>query len=81
LREMVPHSKIILMSGRDDAEHVAREVASRACAFVSKGRVGDLRATVNAVIRTILAQQTSEEFVGHGMATFEDFRSVGIGVS
>jgi DNA-binding NarL/FixJ family response regulator len=80
LREILPHTKIILMSAHDESEHVARAVASGACAFVSKGRAGDLRATVNAIIRNVLAQPASEELVGHGMAKHEGFRSVGNGV-
>jgi DNA-binding NarL/FixJ family response regulator len=71
LREMFPHTKVILMSGHDDSEHVAGAFASGACAFVSKGKGGDLRATFNAIIRNVLAQPTSEELVGHGMATHE----------
>ena len=69
LREMLPQTKIILMSGHDDSEHVANAVAAGACAFVSKGKAGDLRATFNAIIRNVLGQPTSEEFVGHGMAS------------
>ena len=71
LREMLPHTRIILMSGHDDSEHVAGALASGACAFVSKGKAGDLRATFNAIIRNVLAQPTSEELVGHGMAKHE----------
>ena len=80
LREMLPHTRIILMSGRDDSEHVASAFASGACAFVSKGKARDLQATFNAIIRNVLAQPTSEELVGHGMAKREGFRSVGNGV-
>jgi DNA-binding NarL/FixJ family response regulator len=80
LRELLPRTKVILMSGHDDSEHVASAVASGACAFVSKGKAGDLRATFNAIIRNVLAQPTSEELVGHGMAKHEGFRSVGNGV-
>lgn len=71
LREMLPHTKIILMSGHDDSEHVAGALASGACAFVSKGKAGDLRATFNDIIRNALAQPTSKEFVGHGMVKHE----------
>ena len=80
LREMLPHIKIILMSGHDDSDHVAGAFASGACTFVSKGKAGDLRAAFNAIIRNVLAQPTSEEFGGHGMAKHEGFRSVGNGV-
>ncbi|MEP6958963.1 MAG: response regulator [Nitrospirota bacterium] len=68
LREFLPHTKIILMSGHDDSKHVASALASGAAAFVSKGKGGDLRATFNAVIRNILAQTEAEELVGHGTA-------------
>jgi CheY-like chemotaxis protein len=71
LREMLPHTRIILMSGHDDSEHVAGALASGACAFVSKGTAGDLRNTFNAIIRNVLAQPTSDELVGHGMEKHE----------
>ena len=71
LREMLPHTRIILMSGRDDSEQVAGALASGACAFVSKGTAGDLRNTFNAIIRNVLAQPTSDELVGHGMGKQE----------
>lgn len=71
LREMLPHTRIILMSGHDDSEHVAGALASGACAFVSKGTAGDLRNTFNAIIRNVLAQPTSDELVGHGMGKHE----------
>ncbi|MEK7237111.1 MAG: response regulator [Nitrospirota bacterium] len=73
LRELLPHTKVILMSGHDDSEHVASAVAAGACAFVSKGKAGDLRATFNAIIRNILAHPISEELVGHGLARHEGF--------
>lgn len=73
LREMLPHTKIILMSAHDDSEHVAGALASGASAFVSKGKVGDLRTTFNAIIRNVLAQPTTEVLVGHGMAKHAGF--------
>jgi len=77
LKKSLPHIKIILMSGHDDSEHVAGALASGACAFVSKGKSGDLRATFNAIIRNALAQSTSAEPLAHGMAKHEDLRSAG----
>jgi len=71
LREFLPHTKIILMSGHDDSKHVAGALASGASAFVSKGKGGDLRATFNAVIRNVLARTEAEELVGHGTANWE----------
>lgn len=71
LRELLPHTKVILMSGHDDSEHVAGAIAAGACAFVSKGKAGDLRATFNGIIRNVLGQPASEELVGHGMAKHE----------
>lgn len=73
LRELLPDIKVILMSGHDDSKHVADAFASGACAFVSKGQVGDLRTTFNGIIRKALAQPASEELVGHGMAKHSGF--------
>ncbi|OGW47379.1 MAG: hypothetical protein A2V62_01385 [Nitrospirae bacterium RBG_19FT_COMBO_58_9] len=67
LRELLPHTKVILMSGHDDLEHVASAFAAGAYAFVSKAQVGDLRNTLNEIIRNALARPASEELVGHGM--------------
>ena len=67
LRELLPHTKVILMSGHDDSDHVTRAFAAGAYAFVSKGQVGDLRNTFNEIIRNALARPASEELVGHGM--------------
>ena len=67
LRQLLPHTKVILMSGHDGSEYVASAVAAGACAFVSKGKVGDLRNTFNDIIRNVLEQPASEELVGHGM--------------
>jgi|CXWL01.1.fsa_nt_gi DNA-binding NarL/FixJ family response regulator len=67
LRELLPHTKVILMSGHDDSDHVAHAFAAGAYAFVSKGQVGDLRTTFNEIIRNALARPASEELVGHGM--------------
>ena len=41
LRELLPHTKVILMSGHDDSDHVARAFAAGAYAFVSKGQTGN----------------------------------------
>lgn len=71
LSEMLPLTRIILMSGHDDSEHVASALASGACAFVSKGKAGDLRNTFNVIICNVLAQPTSEDLVGHGMGKHE----------
>jgi len=71
LWELLPHTKIILMSGHDDSEHVAGAFASGACAFVSKGKTVDLRNTFNAILRTVLPYSTPEEPVGHGVTTWE----------
>ena len=67
LRELLPHTKVILMSGHDDSDNVACAFAAGAYAFVSKGQVGDLQNTFNEIIRNALARPTSEELVEHGM--------------
>ncbi|MDP1948765.1 MAG: response regulator [Nitrospirota bacterium] len=64
LRELLPHTKVILMSGHDDSDHVALAFAAGAYAFVSKGQMGDLRTTFNEIIRNALARPASEELVG-----------------
>lgn len=68
LRELLPHTKVILMSGHDDSDHVTRAFAAGAYAFVSKGQAGDLRTTFNEIISNALARPASQEFVAHGMA-------------
>ena len=67
LRELLPHTTVILVSGHDDSYHVARAFAEGAYAFVSKGQVGDLRTIFNEIIRNALARPASDELVGHGM--------------
>lgn len=73
LRELLPHTKVILMSGHDDSEHVTSAIAAGACAFVLKGQVGDLRNTFNELIRNVLARPASEELVGQGMTSTNVF--------
>ena len=80
LRELLPDTKVILMSGHDDSKHVAGAFAAGACAFVSKGQAGDLRTTFNGIIRKALARPASEELVGHGMAKHSGFGSLKNGV-
>jgi len=67
LRNALPRTKVILMSGHDDAEQVAGAYASGACAFVSKGKTGDLRAIFSSIIHGVLAQSAFEEPVGNGV--------------
>lgn len=64
LRELLPHTKVILMSGHDDSDHIVLAFAAGAYAFVSKGQMGDLRTTFNEIIRNALARPASEELVG-----------------
>jgi len=80
LRQLLPDIKVILMSGHEEAEYVAAAFAAGACAFVSKGKAGVLRTTMNVIIRNIFAQSKSKQLVTHGMAKHISLPSVGKGV-